>query len=290
MTRMDKLLDAVRRWTKPWPTGTEPMEIRRAVLDEVESRIVSAGQGKRVFPFNRLKIRLLAPGPREKVELEAVAKDVWDLPGEIRERLSERGCPVPADLDVEVDVTDEGGPEFGERRYHIDFERTERKAPVRPAMPIPAGAGAATTSLSPAATLAIPSPAAGGDRPILELTVIKGTATRKVYSFPAGRIHVGRMEEIADEEGRVRRRNDVAFLGEGDVNQTVSREHARFVFDEASGEIRLRAEPGASSTRIFREGKSIDVSGRDPRGVRVQPGDEVYFGRACVKVAIRPGE
>lgn len=285
MTKMDKLLDAVRRWTKPWESGTEPMEIRRGVLDEVESRIVSAGQGKRVFPFNRLKIRLLAPGPREKVELEAVAKDVWDLPGEIRERLTEQGCPVPGDLDVDVEVTDEGGPEFGERRFHIDFQRAERKeAPVRASSPNVA------TSASPLATLAIPSPASGTDRPTLELTVLKGAATRKVYSFPAGRVHVGRMEEIADEEGRVRRRNDVAFLEEGDVNQTVSREHARFVFDEASGEIRLRAEPGASSTRIFREGKSIDVSGRDPRGVRVQPGDEVYFGRACVKVAIRPGE
>ncbi len=284
MTKLDKLFDTVRRWTKPWPTGTEPMEIRRAVLDEVESRIVSAGQGKRVFPFNRLKIRLLAPGPREKVELEAVARDVWDLSAEVRERLSDRGCPVPADLDVDVDVTDEGGPEFGERRFHVGFERTERKDPP------PRRAQGPATSVSPLATVAIPSHSSETDRPVLELTVLKGTATRKVYSFPAGRVHVGRLEEIADEEGRVRRRNDVAFLEEGDVNQTVSREHARFVFDEASGEIRLRAESGASSTRIFREGKSIDVSGRDARGVRVQPGDEVYFGRACVKVAIRPGE
>lgn len=284
MTKMDKLFDTVRRWTRPWPTGTEPMEIRRAVLDEVESRIVSAGQGKRVFPFNRLKIRLLAPGPREKVELEAVMRDVWDLPAEVRERLSDRGCPVPPDLDVDVDVTDEGGPEFGERRFHVGFERTERNAP--PARSAPGAA----PGISPAATVAIPASSPEPDRPLLELTVLKGTATRKVYSFPAGRVHVGRMEEIADEEGRVRRRNDVAFLEQGDVNQTVSREHARFVFDAASGELRLRAEPGASSTRIFREGKSIDVSSRDARGVRVQPGDEVYFGRACVKVAIRPAE
>lgn len=284
MTKMDKLLDTVRRWTKPWPTGTEPMEIRRAVLDEVESRIVSAGGGKRVFPYNRLKIRILALNPQEKVELEAVVKDVWDLPAEIRERLSDRGCPVPADLDVEVDVTDEGGPEFGERRFHVGFERTERKEqPAR-------NASSPATSVSPLATVAIPSSSPETGRPVLELTVLKGTATRKVYSLPAGRVHVGRMEEIADEEGRVRRRNDVAFLEEGDVNQTVSREHARFVFDEGSGELRLRAEAGASSTRIFREGKSIDVSSRDARGVRVQPGDEVYFGRACVKVAIRPAE
>lgn len=282
MTKMDKLLEAVRRWTRPWPTGTEPMEIRRAVLDEVESRIVSAGGGKRVFPFNRVRIKLLAPGPREKDELEALVGDAWDLPAEIRERIAERGCPVPPDLDVNVEVTDEASPAFGDRRYRIEFERGERTAAKPPAPALP-------TLVSGAGTVAIPAPMPGG-RPTLELTVLKGTATRKVYSFPAGRVHIGRMEEIADEEGRVRRRNDVAFQEDGDVNQTVSREHARILYDEASGELRLRAEPGASSTRIFREGRSIDVSGRDPRGVKIQSGDEIYFGRASVKVAIRPVE
>lgn len=278
MTKMDKLMEAVRRWARPWPTGTEPMEIRRAVLDEIESRIVSAGGGKRVFPFNRLRIRLLAPGPREKDELEALVGDAWDLPAEIRERIAERGCPVPPDLEVDIQVTDEASPAFGDRRYLIEFERTEKSAkPPAPALPI---------LISSAGTVTMPKPEA--DRPTLELTVLKGTATRKVYSFPAGRVHVGRMEEIMDEEGRVRRRNDVAFQEDGDVNQTVSREHARILYDEATGEMRLRAEPGASSTKIFREGRAIDVSGRDPRGVKIQSGDEIYFGRACVKVAIRP--
>ncbi len=280
MTKMDKLFEAVRRWTRPWPTGTEPMEIRRAVLDEVESRIVSAGGGKRVFPFNRLRIRLLAPGPREKDELEALVGDAWDLPAEIRERIAERGCPAPPDLDVNVEVTDEASPAFGDRRYRIDFERAERSIkPSPPALP---------TLASNVGTVAMPSPSQ--DRPTLELTVLKGTATRKVYSFPAGRVHVGRMEEIVDDEGRVRRRNDVAFQEDGDINQTVSREHARILYDEASGELRLRAESGASSTRIFREGRSIDVSGRDPRGVKIQSGDEIYFGRASVKVTIRPAD
>jgi hypothetical protein len=282
MTKMDKLFEAVRRWTRPWPTGTEPMEIRRAVLDEVESRIVSAGGGKRVFPFNRLRIRLLAPGPREKDELEALVGDAWDLPAEIRERIAERGCSVPPDLDVNVEVTDEASPAFGDRRYRIDFERTERSIkPPAPALP---------TLASNVGTVAIPSPSLSADRPTLELTVLKGTATRKVYSFPAGRVHVGRMEEIVDDEGRVRRRNDVAFQEDGEINQTVSREHARILYDEASGELRLRAESGASSTRIFREGRSIDVSGRDARGVKIQSGDEIYFGRASVKVTIRPAE
>ena len=210
-TMMDKLLRAVRRLTRPWPTGTEPMEIRRAVLDEIESRIVSAGTGKRVFPFNRLRIRLLAPGPREKVELEALVHEAWNLAEDVRERLAERGCPVPTDLEVEVEVTEEGGPAFGDRRYHVHYERAERPAAKAPSPQSP-------SALS-AATIAMPSPSLAGDRPTLELTVLKGAATKRVYSFPAGRTYVGRLEEIADEEGRVRRRNDVVFLEEGDINQ-----------------------------------------------------------------------
>lgn len=276
MTKMDKLFEAMRRFTRPWPTGTEPMEIRRALLDEVESRIVSAGSGKRVFPFNRLRVALLAPGPRERVELEAVVRDVWDLQAEIGERLIENGCPVPPDLAVSVEVTEQGGAESGQqRRYRIDFERTERLGPPPPPLP-PSGTGTVQVSV-----------ASFGGRPLLELTVIKGSATRKVYSFPAGRLNIGRLEEIVDEEGRVKRRNDIAFLEEGDVNQTVSREHARILFDEVSGELRLRAEHGASNTRILRGGRSIDVSSRDARGIKLQSGDEIYFGRACVKIALR---
>lgn len=273
---MDKFLGAVRRWTRPWPTGTEPMEVRRAVLDEIESRIVSAGAGKRIFPFNRLRISLLAPGAREKTELEALVLDAWNLAEDVKERLAECGCPPPSDLEVAVEITEERGPAFADRHFLVHYERAERSV----------------TQPSPlsAATMAMPAPSLSGNRPTLELTVLKGAATQRVYSFPAGRVNIGRLEEIADEEGRVRRRNDVVFLEEGDVNQTVSREHARIVYDEDTGELRLRSEPGASSTRIFRDGKTIDVSGRDPRGIRIQSGDEIYFGRACVKAAIRPAE
>lgn len=279
---IDKLFGAVRRWARPWPTGTEPMEVRRAILDEVESRIVSAGAGKRIFPFNQLRISLLAPGAREKVELEALLLEAWNLAEDVRGRLAEYDCPAPADLEVEVEVSEEGGPAFAGRHFLVHYERVERPAAKAAAPPV--------SSPPSAATIAMPAPLLAGDRPTLELTVLKGSSTQRVYSFPAGRVNVGRLEEIADEEGRVRRRNDVVFLEEGDVNQTVSREHARIAYDEETGELRLRAEPGASSTRIFRDGKTIDVSARDPRGIRIQAGDEVYFGRACVKVAIRPPE
>jgi len=95
---------------------------------------------------------------------------------------------------------------------------------------------------------------------------------------------------VVDDEGRVRRRNDVAFLDESDIGVTVSREQARLVWDDEITAYRVRAEPGASATRILRDGRTIDVSPQDRRGVKLLSGDEIYLGRACVKVGMRAGE
>ena len=98
-------------------------------------------------------------------------------------------------------------------------------------------------------------------RPALVLTITQGKAGQRVYSFDShDRIMLGRLDEVLDEEGRVKRRNDVAFLEEGEVNRTVSREQARILWDAESAEYRLRTEPGASGTRILRDGRTIDVT------------------------------
>ncbi|HET9677879.1 MAG TPA: FHA domain-containing protein, partial [Solirubrobacterales bacterium] len=143
------------------------------------------------------------------------------------------------------------------------------------------GAGGAPAA---AATAAAAAPA---ERPRLELTVLKGVATQRVYEIEGARAFLGRLEEVVDADGRVRRRNDVAFLEVGEINSTVSREHARIAWDAEAGGYWLRAEQNASGTRIYRGGRTIDVSAHDRRGVLLQPGDEVYLGRACVKVGMR---
>ncbi|HEV2853519.1 MAG TPA: FHA domain-containing protein [Thermoanaerobaculia bacterium] len=266
---MDDMIGKVRDWMKPWMKGTSPLEIRRAVLDEAESKVIAVGEGKRLFPYNRLKVHLLATNPEERTALEAAANEAWDLKNRIAERLAERGCPVPAGFTVET-VFDEARPEFGERRFFVEYEKAESPALV--AVPAPG------------------APSAGGvaARPTLVLTVVKGDATQHVYDFEGpARIHLGRLEEVVDADGRVRRRNDVAFREEGEVNTTVSREHARISWDGETAGYWLRAEQNASGTRIYRDGRTIDVSAHDRRGVRLQAGDEIYLGRACVKVAMR---
>ena len=257
---MADFLDKMRDLLKPYRKGTEPLEIRRAILDEVQSRVISAGVGKRVFPYNRIRVHILAADPEEREGLETIVREAWDLKADIDGRLRDLEAKAPADLEVESDVTDQPSPAFGDRRFRIEFQKAD----------------------------AAPVTAAAAVRPALEVTILKGTATQHVYSFEGqDRIHLGRLEEVVDDEGRVRRRNDVAFLEEGDISTTVSREQARLAWDDELKAYRLRAEPGASATRILRDGRTIEVSPQDRRGVRILSGDEIYLGRACVKVGMR---
>ena len=255
---MDDLLTKMRGWLKPWTTGTSPLEIRRAVLDDVESRVIAVGEGKRLFPFNRLTVHLLAPEPQERAALEVAAREGWALELEIAGRFTDRDCPVPPDLSVEIVMDEEALPQFGERRFFVEYAKTE-SAPGE----------------------------ASSERPLLEVTVLKGEAGQHVYELAGPRILLGRLEEVVDADGRIRRRNDVAFREQGEINSTVSREHARITWDDESAGYWLRAEQNASATRIYRAGKTIEVSAHDRRGVRLHPGDEIYLGRACVKVGMR---
>lgn len=257
---LDDLLGTLRRWSRPWETGSEPLEVRRALLEEVERQVVAVGGGRRVFPFQRLEVYLLAPS-EERARWEAILQEGWDLRKEIQEHLESLGARVPPGLSVAVQVVEQGGPEFGERRFRVIYHRGD-------------SAAAAPEKLS--------SP-----RPALDLTVLHGKAGQQVYTLTAERVCLGRLAEVVDAEGRVSRRNDVAFLDTEGTNQTVSRAHARIAWDEEAQAFRLRDEQSAAGTRILREGRQIEVSGHDRRGVRLHSGDEIYLGRACVKVRLR---
>jgi hypothetical protein len=36
-------------------------------------------------------------------------------------------------------------------------------------------------------------------------------------------------------------------------------------------------------TRVFRDGRQIEVPAGNRRGERLRPGDEIYLGRACLR-------
>ena len=369
----ERFVDKLRLWGRPWLAGTEPVELHRAILEEIDAQVVAVGGGRRVFPFDRVEVKLLAPTPEDAARLAAIAEAAWDLDREAAARLKAAGATVPPGLAVSLQVTEEDAPAFAGRRYAVAFRRAGAAARPAVAGTVDAGVAAAVSVVSAASVAAPAAPSAGssgatapdfaGDstaaepdggldptevptarlplspgtdagkapsagaartagapgaagsasagagaaekpapaaaarptppraasgRPPLHLSVLKGVAARGTYELDGERVYLGRLDEVLDATGRVKRRNDVAFVEEGEINQTVSREHARIAWDADVGAWRLRDENSASGTLLFRAGRSIEVSRHDRRGIRLESGDEVYLGRAALRIEIGP--
>jgi hypothetical protein len=162
----------------------------------------------------------------------------------IRESLQSAGCEIPRHFTVEVRSSETGAPPF-----QIDY---------------------ATEAPQPHAA----EPA--------RLTVIRGKARKSAYTLDKPRVNIGRLAELTDGEHRVILRNDVIFEeGADEVNATVSRKHAHI--RREAGEYRICDDASEFGTRIFRDGRSLDVPAGNPRGERLRPGDEIYLGRACLR-------
>src|ERR1700712_2873950 len=99
------MIGKVRDWLKPWMKGSSPLEIRRAILDDVESHVVAVGEGRRIFPHNLLRVHLRVAGP-----------------------LAETGCPLPPGFELHVDLDEEDHPRFAERRFYVEYLNAEAPA------------------------------------------------------------------------------------------------------------------------------------------------------------------
>lgn len=257
-------LDRLKRWMRPWEKGSEPIEIHRAVLDEIESRVVSLGSGRRLFPYDHLQLVLRVRDDDERLVLKRVVAEGWDLENEIRERLTGLGCEIPSPLTLEYrfvhpEDDEEDDPRFAHGRFYIVYGQEERSA------------------------------ATHTGRPSLLLEVLKGNATEEEYVFTtASRIQLGRLREVLDQEGHFQRRNHIAFEDEGEVNATVSRQHATIDYNAERQAFFLRDDNSVGGTRIFRNGRSILV-GNHRGGVRLRDGDEVALGHALLAIRILEG-
>jgi pSer/pThr/pTyr-binding forkhead associated (FHA) protein len=240
-----------------------PLEIVHAAVDRAEQQIQEIGRGRRVFPFNLVRVRVVA-GPKEK-EARARIAAVVDGPPTLAERIVARlrsaGCAVK---EIATDVVFERGRGAGwpSSDFHVEFDQVA----------LPAAAPAAVEPIS------------GADAPI-RLTVLTGKAAQRVYVFKKNRIDIGRRAEVFDQRQRLVRTNHVAFLDEGaDQNATVSRRHAHIDFDAAQGGYRLWDDRSAHGTSIIRNGRTIRVPA-GARGMRLEPGDEIVLGAARLKVS-----
>ena len=114
------------------------------------------------------------------------------------------------------------------------------------------------------------------------MTVLKSKSQEPEYTLDKPRTNLGRLAELTDSEQRVIRRNDVVFEeGADEANATVSRKHAHIRLED--GDYRICDDGSEFGTRVFREGRTIEVPSGNRRGEKLRPGDEIYLGRARLR-------
>ncbi|HUI79308.1 MAG TPA: FHA domain-containing protein [Bryobacteraceae bacterium] len=236
-----------QRWTERafGPANSdELLLVHRAILEEIETKVQTVARGKRIFPYARLTVTLVASDEDRRTLLQSAFGE--RLTGDIRDALAGARCEVPRGFAVNVETAESGSLPFT-----IEYG-TSAPAP--------------------------PAPTTGPAR----LTIVRGKAQQPDYLLDRPRCNIGRLAELTDSEQRVVRRNDIVFdEGADEANATVSRKHAHIKLEE--GVYRICDDGSEYGTRIFRDGRTIDVPEGNRRGERLRAGDEIYLGRACVR-------
>jgi len=231
-----------------------PLEVRREILEQVESRIV-VDKGRKAFPFGRVLIHLRPHDQAMKDVFQAAFLADASLEADIREMLRDSGAVIPPALEVKTDVAEPCEESAADPACAVEFAKVDETGRHK--------------------------------RPAAVLAVVKGTAEQDRYPVAKDRVLIGRLAELTTQDGQMARRNDIVFLDNGDdINSSIGRAHAAVFFDRERNEYRIVDEVSRYGTRIFREGRTIEVPGGNPRGVRLRSGDEIYLGRACLRFEI----
>ena len=263
LTRVDGVLrSAVQRvqtwFDPPLDHEAKPLEIREAIIDEIEQRVEAAGVGRRVLPYNRVVVTVLAADKAARARLQPA---LTDLQASVAARLTEIRCAIPAGFAVETRyVTRPASTWAPDQRLAFDYQTREvSSAPIAAALEQPAR---------------------------LHITVARGQAVRKSYTFAESHVRIGRSTQPIDGRGRPRT-NHVAFLEDGDDHsRTVGRAHASIRYDSGRREYRVFDDGSHNGTRVMRSGALLEVKPHDPVGVTLRSGDEILVGTAALRVLI----
>lgn len=225
-----------QRWTERMfgpADSSELLLVHRAILEEIESQVQTLARGKRVFPFARLAVTFVSPDAGRRALLQAAFGEGGRLETDIRQALEAAGCELPRAFAVEVLTAETGAAPF-----QIEY---------------------AVVGRGHAPPLA----------PQARLIIVKGKTERTEYTLDKPRTNIGRLAELTDPEQRVVRRNDVVFEEGGDeANATVSRKHAHIRLED--GEYRICDDESEFGTRVFRDGRAIEVPAGNRRGEKLR--------------------
>jgi hypothetical protein len=238
------------------PVSAQPLELISLACDDIARNVHPAGRGRYVFPFNSVTITFPAPTTEHQAPFTAICAGPPTLQERVVRRLASARCH-DADVEVNVQFTDLPDPSWPRPEFHITMVRVERVA-----------------ARVPEAT------------PRIDILITNGTADRETYSFGTLPIAIGRGAEVRDGRRQLVRINHVAFVENGEeVNQSVSRRHARIELDAHTKRPRVIDDNSAQGTAIIRSGRGIAVP-RGSRGLTLQSNDEVAFGQARLRIKL----
>jgi hypothetical protein len=231
------------------------MAVRQAILSQVESKIISNTDGKS-FPFGKAIVRLQPQTESQRNSFEKAFLHQGMLRAEIVQTLSDSQARYPGEFEAIIEI-----------RHGVDSDRA--KSSLRPLFEM---------------DFIKRDSVQRHEIPETKLVVIRGTADQAEYRIKRERILIGSLSEVLDREGRMVRKNDVVFpKNGGEINSSVGYSHARGWFDFAKGEFCILDEVSRYGTRIVRDGLTIEVPSGDTNGIRLQSGDDIYFGQAGLR-------
>jgi hypothetical protein len=258
---LDKRLGAIFGGSREGPGERDAIELYRDALDQIGARATVSKRGDRVFPFDTIRVELMAASAERKALLEALFEPV-QMGEDVKAALVSQRATAPAKLTVTVQYPAEALVEL-----RVLFEKTA---------PDPTAEGEAVAPAPPPIPLI----------PVL-LRTIEGASSEQAFVANQQRVNIGRERDVVDAQGRAVRRNDLFFPeGAEAINASVSRTHAHIRFDGRSGEWRIYDDGSKLGTSIFRAGRRIEVPAHAPRGAMLLPGDEIYLGQARIRLEV----
>jgi hypothetical protein len=227
-------------------------EVRRAILEQIKSGIISDASGRQ-FPYGKVIVWLHPPARAMRNAFEASFVRNNSLKTEIEGILKDAAVRLPDPFEIKVELYQSLAFNPADSSPHPLFQLDFVK----------------------------PAPLIKIEAPETTLVISKGSAEHPAYRLRKERILIGRSQDVLDREGRLVRKNDVAFLDNGEaINSTVSRAHARIWFDFEQNEFFIMDEGSGCGTLIVREEHPIEVPAGNPCGIRLRSGDAIYCGQA----------
>jgi len=254
-SRIDRKLREVLRSSSP-VQRREVVEVHRAILDEVASRVDRLPRGKVSFCYSQVKVQVLLAEPERRRSYELVFTEGDSLSCDIKSYFEEQRIDFPPRLKVHVELVASLAPEVTERGFDVSYSNASGAHLSSDALPI-------------------------------RLTILDGSAEQPQYSFAKRRIHIGRLAEVLDGDLRIVRRNDLALDDEvAGPNSTVSRTHAHLEFDPETSRYRVFDDHSSHGTTVVRDGSVIRVPQGTSKGVPLQTRDEIILGKVHIRFEI----